>query len=69
LEISHVTSPFSVSKQCGPGWRGHQASLAWLLARSPVILPIPGTSRVDHLEDNVGAANIKLTREEMQKVG
>jgi pyridoxine 4-dehydrogenase len=46
-----------------------QANLAWLLARSPVILPIPGTSRVDHLEDNVGAAKIKLTPEEMARIG
>jgi pyridoxine 4-dehydrogenase len=47
----------------------NQANLAWLLARSPVILPIPGTSRVDHLEDNVGAAKVKLTPEEMARVG
>lgn len=37
-----------------------QLSLAWLLHRSPVILPIPGTSSVKHLEENVGAAAIKL---------
>jgi len=48
---------------------GNQANLAWLLARSPVMLPIPGTSRVDHLEDNVGAARVKLTPEEMARVG
>ena len=47
----------------------NQANLAWLLARSPVMLPIPGTSRVEHLEDNVGAAKIKLTPEEMTRVG
>jgi aryl-alcohol dehydrogenase-like predicted oxidoreductase len=47
----------------------NQASLAWLLARSPVMLPIPGTSRIDHLEDNVGAARVKLTPEEMARVG
>jgi pyridoxine 4-dehydrogenase len=45
------------------------AALAWLLTRSPVMLPIPGTSRVDHLEDNVKAAKIKLTPEEMARVG
>ena len=38
-----------------------QVALAWLLKRSPVMLPIPGTSRVAHLEDNVGAAAITLT--------
>jgi pyridoxine 4-dehydrogenase len=46
-----------------------QATLAWLLARSPVILPIPGTSRVDHLEENVAAAAIRLTKQEMQRIG
>src|SRR4051812_22747470 len=38
-----------------------QLALAWLLKRSPVVLPIPGTSSVAHLEDNVAAADIELT--------
>ena len=38
-----------------------QLALAWLLKRSPVMLPIPGTSTVSHLEDNIGAAAIELT--------
>lgn len=38
-----------------------QLALAWLLQRSPVLLPIPGTSSVTHLEDNAGAALIELT--------
>jgi len=38
-----------------------QIALAWLLARSPVMLPIPGTSKVAHLEENVAAANITLS--------
>ncbi len=37
-----------------------QLSLAWLLQRSPVILPIPGTSSVDHLEENIAAGAVKL---------
>jgi aryl-alcohol dehydrogenase-like predicted oxidoreductase len=41
-----------------------QVALAWLLMRSPVMLPIPGTGKVTHLEENVGAAAIKLTDEE-----
>jgi len=41
-----------------------QIALAWLLRRSPVMLPIPGTSRVSHLEENVAAAAITLTDEE-----
>ncbi len=42
-----------------------QLSLAWLLQRSPVMLPIPGTSKVAHLEENVAAAGIRLSEEEM----
>lgn len=41
-----------------------QIALAWLLKRSPVMLPIPGTSRVKHLEENVAAAAITLSDEE-----
>ncbi len=42
-----------------------QIALAWLLARSPVMLPIPGTSKVVHLDQNVAAASIELTPEEL----
>ena len=41
-----------------------QVALAWTLKRSPVMLPIPGTSKVAHLEENVGAADVALTDEE-----
>lgn len=41
-----------------------QLSLAWLLQRSPVILPIPGTSSVNHLEENIAAANVTLSAAE-----
>lgn len=41
-----------------------QIALAWLLKRSPVILPIPGTGKVAHLEENVAAASIQMTDEE-----
>nr|WP_236653349.1 aldo/keto reductase [Streptacidiphilus melanogenes] len=41
-----------------------QLALAWLLRRSPVILPIPGTSSVAHLEENIAAASVQLTDEE-----
>jgi len=43
-----------------------QLALAWLLKRSPVMLPIPGTSNVDHLESNTAAAGIELTDEEYE---
>jgi aryl-alcohol dehydrogenase-like predicted oxidoreductase len=45
-----------------------QLSLAWLLHRSPVLLPIPGTSKVAHLEENIAAAQFKLTDEEWREV-
>ena len=41
-----------------------QIALAWLLRRSPIMLPIPGTSSVEHLEQNVAAAGLRLTEEE-----
>ena len=43
-----------------------QLALAWLLKRSPVMLPIPGTSKVAHLEENVAAAEITVTDEEFE---
>ena len=44
----------------------YQIALAWLLARSPVIVPIPGTSSLAHLEENVAAAAIRLNESEMR---
>jgi len=41
-----------------------QVALAWLLRRSPIMLPIPGTSSIEHLEQNVAAASLRLTKEE-----
>ncbi len=43
-----------------------QVAIAWLLARSPVMLPIPGTSRVEHLEENVAAASLRLSEEDLE---
>jgi pyridoxine 4-dehydrogenase len=43
-----------------------QIALAWLLKRSPVMLPIPGTSKVKHLEENTAAAGIELSHEEYE---
>jgi pyridoxine 4-dehydrogenase len=45
-----------------------QVALAWLLKRSPVMLPIPGTSSTEHLEENVAAASLQLTDEEYQEL-
>ena len=45
-----------------------QIALAWLLQRSPIMLPIPGTSSVEHLEQNVAAASLRLTEEEYRRL-
>jgi pyridoxine 4-dehydrogenase len=45
-----------------------QIAVAWLLQRSPVIIPIPGTSKVAHLEENVKAADIELTQAEFDQL-
>jgi pyridoxine 4-dehydrogenase len=45
-----------------------QVSLAWLLQHSPVMLPIPGTSSLKHLEENMGAANVQLSPEEWKAI-
>ena len=65
-----------LSKEDGPlaqaaldhGATPSQLALAWLLRRSPVVLPIPGTSSIDHLESNTAAAAIELTDEEFGKL-
>ena len=46
-----------------------QVAIAWLLARSPAMLPIPGTASIPHLEENVAAAALKLPAEELAALG
>jgi aryl-alcohol dehydrogenase-like predicted oxidoreductase len=45
-----------------------QLSLAWLMQKSPVMLPIPGTSKVAHLEENIAAAGLELGAEEQAEL-
>src|ERR1700747_126409 len=45
-----------------------QIALAWLLQRSPMMLPIPGTSSIEHLEENVAAGSVRLTEEEYERL-
>ena len=45
-----------------------QVALAWLLQRSPIMLPIPGTSSVEHVEQNVTAASLRLTDQEFEEL-
>jgi pyridoxine 4-dehydrogenase len=55
-----VVDRLAKAKGATPG----QIALAWMLKRSPVMLPIPGTSRVAHLEENIAGAAVALTDEE-----
>jgi pyridoxine 4-dehydrogenase len=50
------------------GATGGQVALAWLLARSPVMLPIPGTGSIEHLEENVAAAELELGDDELARL-
>jgi len=45
-----------------------QVAIAWLLRRSPMMLPIPGTSSIEHLEQNVAAATLRLSKDEYEKL-
>jgi aryl-alcohol dehydrogenase-like predicted oxidoreductase len=45
-----------------------QVALAWLLQRSPIMLPIPGTSSIEHLEENIAAAGVRLTDDEYERL-
>jgi len=45
-----------------------QIAMAWLLAQKPWIVPIPGLVQLDHLEENLGAANVKLTLEDLHEI-
>jgi pyridoxine 4-dehydrogenase len=66
LGAGALTRPGSILSQIAEkhGATPSQIALAWALKRSRVMLPIPGTSKVAHLEENVGAASISLTDEE-----
>ena len=50
------------------GATASQVALAWLLATSPVVLPIPGTKSIEHLKENLGAANVTLSAEDMKRL-
>ena len=45
-----------------------QIALAWLLARSPIMLPIPGTSRPEHLVENWASRSVQLTQDELASI-
>lgn len=66
LAAGNLAKPGSILDEMGQKYEASpsQLALAWVLKRSPVMLPIPGTSRVKHLEENVAAAAIQLSDED-----
>jgi pyridoxine 4-dehydrogenase len=64
--LARPGGPLDAVSRNHPGVPTGQLALAWLLRRSPVIVPIPGTSSVAHLEENLGAADVELTDEEFR---
>ena len=76
------SAAFSAARQCGEPVTGGpvgviaarkgatpaQIALAWLLARKPWIVPIPGTTQLTRLEENLGATRLQLTREDLRKI-
>ncbi len=66
----HATAGGVLGKvAAGLGATPAQVSLAWLLRRSPVVIPIPGTSSIAHLEENCGAAEIELSDDDFARLG
>lgn len=70
LAAGRVSGSESPISRVAAQWKAtpSQVALAWLLARSPVMLPIPGTSKVKHLEENVAAAELKVDAKKMQEL-
>jgi aryl-alcohol dehydrogenase-like predicted oxidoreductase len=70
LDVGKLASPRSALAKLATakGATPAQLALAWLLARSPVMLPIPGTGSLEHLEENMGAAALKLTPDECRAI-
>jgi pyridoxine 4-dehydrogenase len=64
--LARPGGPLDAVAQQHPGATSAQLALAWLLRRSPVMLPIPGTGSVAHLEENCAAADLPLTDEEFE---
>ncbi|CAF3973016.1 unnamed protein product [Adineta steineri] len=64
LELVEQLKSLAKKKGCTPG----QLTLAWILAQGDDFIPIPGTSKIKNLEENIGAAQIKLTKEEIQEI-
>jgi len=59
-----IVSSFAKKKHATPA----QIALAWVLAQKPWMVPIPGTTKVHRLEENLGAANVELTTDDLRQI-
>src|SRR2546428_4502760 len=64
LRLVEKVREIAAEKRCTPS----QLALAWLLARGPDIVPIPGTKKRKYLEENAGAVNVKLTPDDLRRI-
>jgi aryl-alcohol dehydrogenase-like predicted oxidoreductase len=64
LKLVDGIQAIAQKKGCTPG----QLTLAWLLAQGDDIIPIPGTKKIKYLEENLGALNVKLSKEEEKEI-
>src|SRR3954464_3710249 len=62
--VVELIGRFAEQKKATPA----QVALAWLLAQKPWIVPIPGTTKLHRLEENIGAANVELTKDDLQQI-
>jgi len=62
--IIDFLTAFGAKKRATPA----QIALAWLMARKPWIVPIPGTTKMDHLRENMGAGNVQLTSADLREI-
>jgi aryl-alcohol dehydrogenase-like predicted oxidoreductase len=63
--LVHLVGKFAQQKKVTPA----QIALAWLLAQKPWIVPIPGTTKLHRLEENIGAVEVKLSPDELKEIG
>jgi pyridoxine 4-dehydrogenase len=70
LAAGNLAKPGGAADEIGKahGATASQVALAWVLQRSPVMLPIPGTGKVSHLEENVAGAGVRLTEDEVARL-
>lgn len=64
LSLVEIVKQFAREKNCEPS----QIALAWVLAQKPWIVPIPGTTKINRLQENAGAVNVSLSPEDLQKI-